>query len=218
MIVNRDNPQKQDFLIDNPNFYREYDRSLIINPSEIGHVIHRNTSGINLDADARKMVGAALEPNARLVDGEQLGYDFFPYLNDLKGQEYSGQIWNQLKGIADLQKIISDLSELVEKLIEFEREYQTYESLHAILPYFTDHIPDEEKQLTGKVKDIVDELSQVVHQQNNLLDKTEKTVDEAVVGYSDRIKTLQHIEETNLDAVVPIALAVVISTLVGTIF
>lgn len=218
VIVNRDNPQKQDFLIDNPNFYREYDRSLIINPSEIGHVIHRNTSGINLDADARKMVAAALEPNARLVDREQLGYDFFPYLNDLKEEEYSGQIWNQLKGIADLQKIISDLSELVEKLIEFEREYQTYESLHAILPYFTDHIPDEEKQLTGKVKDIVDELSQVVHQQNNLLDKTEKTVDEAVVGYSDRIKTLQHIEETNLDAVVPIAVAVVISTLVGTMF
>ena len=39
VIVNRDNPQKQDFLIDNPNFYREYDRSLIINPSEIEHVM-----------------------------------------------------------------------------------------------------------------------------------------------------------------------------------
>lgn len=216
VIVNRTAPEKQDFLIDNPNYYREYNRTSIVTLDELDHAVHRDTADLSLTEQNVIQLTRALEADSHSYTEMQLNYEFFPYLEEYSGQELNQQIWNQLRSIEELEEILNGLNSAVDELIDFEKQYQKYSSLAAILPYFTTQLTGEEFDLTGKIGLSVDELSDVIGNEEKLLNTTEHNVDSLVLEYSDRIKNLQNIEDGKLDAVVPVAVAVVISTLLGT--
>lgn len=217
VIVNRTVPEKQDFLIDNPNYYREYNRTLIITPEELDHAVHRDTADLKLDETGVEQLARGLGAEAHVYNELHQGYKFFPYLKEYSGQELAQQIWNQLRSIEELEEILAELNDAVDELIDFEKQYQKYSSLAAILPYFSTQIATDEFDLTGKVGLTVEQLSKIIADEEKMLATTEQNVDSLVLDYSDKIKNLQNIEEGKLDGVVPVAIAVVVSTLIGTI-
>ena len=215
VIVNRTNPEKQDFLIDNPNYYRDYNRTLIVNPVELNHAIHRDTTNMQLDEQGMERIKRALESKTTFYEGVHDNYEFFPYLDQYSGTELSQNIWNQLHSIEELEKVMAELNNTVDELIEFEQQFQKYSSLSAILPYFTSRLTATEIKLGGEVGLNMEHLAKIIQDENKLLSKNEQTINSLALSYNDGIKILQSLEEGKLDAVVPIAIAVVISTLLG---
>ncbi|MGQ5708363.1 nuclease-related domain-containing protein [Lactobacillus sp. PSON] len=215
VIVNRTNPEKQDFLIDNPNYYRDYNRTLIVNPAELDHVVHRDTANMQLDEQGIERVKRALESKSIFYEKIHDNYEFFPYLDQYSGEELNQNIWNQLHSIEELEKVIAELNDVVDELIEFEQQFQKYSSLSAILPYFTSRLTDTEIELSGEVGLNMEHLGNIIRDENKLLSTTEHNVNSLLQSYNDHVKTLQSLEEGKLDAVVPIAIAVVVSTFIG---
>ncbi|TSO26850.1 nuclease-related domain-containing protein [Lactobacillus sp. LL6] len=215
VIVNRTNPEKQDFLIDNPNYYRDYNRTLIVNPAELNHAVHRDTANMELDEQGIERITRALESNAIVYEKAHDNYEFFPYLDQYSGAELSQNIWNQLHSIEELEKVIAELNNAVNELIEFEQQFQKYNSLSSILPYFMSRLTDAEIQLSGEIGLNVEHLATIIQDEDKLLKENEQTINSLALSYNDGDKTLQTLEEGKLDAVVPIAIAVVVSTLLG---